>query len=150
VPPTTRRATVEVFDHTSTRESRVRDTLRLAVYRQPVRLGAKPLETHGQNYFSQVNSCGTSPYVTSSLTRGRFCRFQLLLAIASAFTIGSESRWTRDHNSLLVFSFCRLLRTRRSTVEVFDPNSTTGVLQTLLLYCFGEPCRSHLFQQWSY
>jgi hypothetical protein len=31
---------------------RVRVTLRLAVYRQSVRLGAEPLETHGQNFFS--------------------------------------------------------------------------------------------------
>jgi hypothetical protein len=45
-------------------------TLRLAVYRQSVRLGAKPFEDYVQRYFSlQLNSCGHSPYVTSSLTR---------------------------------------------------------------------------------
>jgi hypothetical protein len=38
--------------------------------------------------------------------------------------------------------------TRRVTVEVFDPAST--VWQTLLLQCFGEPCRTHLLQQYSY
>jgi hypothetical protein len=32
-------------------ESRVRVTLRLAVYRQSVRLGDKPLETHDQNFY---------------------------------------------------------------------------------------------------
>jgi hypothetical protein len=47
-PPTTRRATMEVFDPDSTRESRF--TLRLVVYRQSVRLDAKPLETHGHNF----------------------------------------------------------------------------------------------------
>jgi hypothetical protein len=47
----------------------VRVTLRLAVYRQSVRLGAKLLETHGQNSSSQLNTCGHSPYITSSLTR---------------------------------------------------------------------------------
>jgi hypothetical protein len=32
-----------------------------------------------------------------SLTRGRVCRLQLLLALASAVILGSESRGTRDH-----------------------------------------------------
>jgi hypothetical protein len=32
-----------------------------------------------------------------SLTRGQVCRLQLLLALASAFILGSESRGTRDH-----------------------------------------------------
>jgi hypothetical protein len=55
-PPTTRRATVEVFDPASTRDElelrvRVRVTLRLAVYRQSFRLGAEPHETHDQNFF---------------------------------------------------------------------------------------------------
>jgi hypothetical protein len=47
-PPTTSRATAEVFHPASTREGSVRVTLRLAVYRQTVRLGDKPLETHDQ------------------------------------------------------------------------------------------------------
>jgi hypothetical protein len=45
---------------------RVRVTLRLAVYRQSVRLGAKPLETHSQIFVFQLNTCGHNPYVTSS------------------------------------------------------------------------------------
>jgi hypothetical protein len=44
-------------------------TLRLAVYRQWVRLGVKPLEVHDQRFFLQLNPYGNSPYVTSSLTR---------------------------------------------------------------------------------
>jgi hypothetical protein len=32
-----------------------------------------------------------------SLTRGRVCRLQLLLALANAVIPGSESRWTHDH-----------------------------------------------------
>jgi hypothetical protein len=46
---------------------RVRIPLRLASYRQSVRLGARPLETHDQIFF-QLNSCGNSPYVTYTLT----------------------------------------------------------------------------------
>jgi hypothetical protein len=45
---------------------RVTVTLRLAVYRQSVRLGATLLETHGQNFFFQLNTCVHGPYVTFS------------------------------------------------------------------------------------
>jgi hypothetical protein len=37
------------------------------------------------------------PYVTSSLTRGRVCRFRLLLAFASTAILRSESYGTHDH-----------------------------------------------------
>jgi hypothetical protein len=46
--------------------------------------------------FFRLNTCGYSPYVTSSLTRGWICRFQLMLALASAVIVGSESRETHD------------------------------------------------------
>jgi hypothetical protein len=46
-PPMTLRTAVEVFDPV-----RVRDTLRLAVYRQSVRLDTEPLETHGVFFFN--------------------------------------------------------------------------------------------------
>jgi hypothetical protein len=49
----------------------VRFTLRLTVYRQSVRLGAKLVEANEQIFFFlQLNPCGHSPYVSSSLTRG--------------------------------------------------------------------------------
>jgi hypothetical protein len=47
---------------------KVKVTLRLEVYHQSVRLGVKPLESHDQTFF-QLNLCGNSPYVTSSLTK---------------------------------------------------------------------------------
>jgi hypothetical protein len=80
----------------------VRVTLRLAVYGKSVHLGAKPLETHDQ-YFLQMITCGYSPYVTSSLTRGWVCRLQLLLALARAVIFRSESRGT--HNHILLFNY---------------------------------------------
>jgi hypothetical protein len=67
----------------------VRVTLRLADYRQSVRLGAKPLETTNSIFF-QLNTCGYRPYVTSSLTRGWVCRLQLLLALASVVNLRSD------------------------------------------------------------
>jgi hypothetical protein len=76
---------------------RVRVTLRLAVYSQSFRLGAEPLETHGQNFFFQLNTCCHSPYVISSVTRGWVCRLKLLLALASTFIHRSEFRRTHDH-----------------------------------------------------
>jgi hypothetical protein len=69
----------------------VKVTLRLAV-----RFGDRPLESHGQ-YFFQLNTCGHSPYVTSSLTRELVCGLQFLLALPSAVILGSESRGTQEH-----------------------------------------------------
>jgi hypothetical protein len=74
-----------------------RITLTLAVYRQSVRLGAKPLETHDQYFFFQLNTCCYSPYVTSPLTTGWVCGLQLVLGLARAVILGSKSRWTHDH-----------------------------------------------------
>jgi hypothetical protein len=59
---------------------KVKVTLRLAVYRQSFRLGVKPLETRDQRFF-QLNPCGNSPYVTSSLTK----RWVRLLGICLNF-----------------------------------------------------------------
>jgi hypothetical protein len=50
---------------------------------------------------------------TLSLMRGRVCRLQLLLALASAVILGSESRGTRDHillSQIRNFPFFRLLQ----------------------------------------
>jgi hypothetical protein len=58
---------------------KVKVILRLTVYSQSVRLGVKPLETHDQTFF-QLDSCGNSPYVTSSLTRKWVCLLWICLA----------------------------------------------------------------------
>jgi hypothetical protein len=47
---------------------KVNVTLRLEVYRQSVRLGAKLLQNYDSNFFFQPNTCG--PYVTFSLEDG--------------------------------------------------------------------------------
>jgi hypothetical protein len=62
-----------------------------------------------------------------SLTRGRVCRLQLQLALASPVIFGSESRRTGGHillSQIWDSPFRRLPTTRRVTVEVFDPVST--------------------------
>jgi hypothetical protein len=48
------------------------------------------------NIFFQLNICGHSSYVTSSLIRGRVCLLQLLLVLASAVILKSESHRTHD------------------------------------------------------
>jgi hypothetical protein len=60
--------------------SRVRVILRLAVYRQSV-LAISPLIITTSNFILLLNTCGYSPYVTSSLTSGWVCRLQLLMAL---------------------------------------------------------------------
>jgi hypothetical protein len=45
----------------------------------------------------QLNTCGYSPYVTSSLTREWVCSLQLLLGLGSAVILRSVSRGTHDH-----------------------------------------------------
>jgi hypothetical protein len=52
---------------TQSQESRV--ILWLEVYFKSIRLGDKPLETHGQYFIFQLDTYGYSPYVTSSLMR---------------------------------------------------------------------------------
>jgi hypothetical protein len=101
-PPTTRKATVEVFDPLTDSESdllydwqvkaKVRVTLRLAVYRQSVRLGVKPLETHDQRLF-QLNSCGNRPYVTFSLMRRRFFFLWICLAFRQVLSLTTDWLW---------------------------------------------------------
>jgi hypothetical protein len=53
-------------------KEKVNVTLRLAVYRQLVSLGAKPIETHDKRFFL-LNPCGHSPYVTPCLTGRWVC-----------------------------------------------------------------------------
>jgi hypothetical protein len=59
-------------------------------------LATSPLRLTTSNFF-RLNTCGHSPYVTSSLTRGWVCSLQLLLAVGGAVILRSESRRTRDH-----------------------------------------------------
>jgi hypothetical protein len=61
---------------TLTFKFKVEVTLRLAVYRQSVRLGAK-LSRFTTRDFLQLNSCSHSPFVTSTLTKGWVCRLWL-------------------------------------------------------------------------
>jgi hypothetical protein len=60
-------------------------------------LVTSPLRLTTSSFISQLNTCCYSSYVTSSLTRGWVCRLQLLLVLASAVILSSESCGTHDH-----------------------------------------------------
>jgi hypothetical protein len=76
---------------------RARVTLRLAIYGQSVLLGDKSLRLTTSKFIFQLNICGYSSYIASSLTIGRVYRLQLLLVLASDVTLRSESRRVHDH-----------------------------------------------------
>jgi hypothetical protein len=114
-----------------------------------------PSWAHGQIFITiwQLRSCFCG---APSLTKGRVCLCYMLLVLASAVFLGSESLGTWDHILLSRtwdFPFRRLLRLAGSRWRYSTPPPQGWVRvpwQTLLLKCFGEPRRSHLFQQYSY
>jgi hypothetical protein len=118
-------------------------------------LAPSPLRITARIFLSQLNTCGHSPCITSSLARGWVYHLQLLLALANAFILGTESRGTPDHillsqirdspkleGQVPVFISPRNMvaqlypqaldyfssppPTRRDKVEVFEPASTRG------------------------
>jgi hypothetical protein len=60
-------------------------------------LAPSPLRPTTRICIFQLNTCRYSPFGTSSLTRGWACRLQLLLDLASAVILWSESSGTHDH-----------------------------------------------------
>jgi hypothetical protein len=56
-------------------------------------LAKSPLRLTTSNFLFQLNTYGHSSYVTSSLTRGRVCRLQLLLTLTSAVILRFKSRF---------------------------------------------------------
>jgi hypothetical protein len=63
--------------------------------------------------FITVRQLQACCYGALSLTRGRVCSLRMLLALASAVILGSESRGTRDHillHQILDFPFSHLIR----------------------------------------
>jgi hypothetical protein len=137
--PTTRRVTVEVFDTASTRvakhertQVKVKVSLRLTI-NQSVSFGVEPHLGLITRYLLLFESYGLVLCGVPSLTRGRVCLLYMLLALASAVFLGSESLGTASDLRLL---FSSSPTTRRVTVEVFDPASTRVYLK---YSCFSYP-----------
>jgi hypothetical protein len=88
-------------------------------------LATSPLRITTINFIFQLNTCGYSPYVTSSLTRGWVCRLQLLLVLASAVILRSESRGT--HNHILLFQIdSRRLQPGGQGPHIYIPKEEGG------------------------
>jgi hypothetical protein len=104
----------------------VKVTLRLMVYCQSVRLGVRPLETHDQRFFFQLNSCCNSPYVTSSLTRRWVCLVWICLAFRQVYN--SHMQHATEKSSF------RTIYTRKSSVS---PGITEQIMPILRILCYN-------------
>jgi hypothetical protein len=78
--------------------------LQLAVYRQSLHLGIKPLGTNNQRFLFQLNPCGSSPYVASSLRRRWVCLLWICLAFHQMYISHTENS-----------SFCAIYKSSVST-----------------------------------
>jgi hypothetical protein len=60
----------------------------------------KPLDDHDQRFFFQLNSCGHSPHVTSSLMVGWVCLLWICLALSSVHITHLACYWKVCINAL--------------------------------------------------
>jgi hypothetical protein len=72
-------------------------------------------------FFSQLRVCY---FIAPSLTRGRVFNLLLLVALASAVPLGSESRGTRD--LILLSQSLRLLQPREPGPRIYIPQEQGG------------------------
>jgi hypothetical protein len=86
-------------------------------------LPTSPFRRTTSNSILQLNTFGYSSYVTSSLTRGWVCRLQLLLVLASAVILRSESRGTRAYFTL---SDSRLSQPGGPGARIYIPQEQGG------------------------
>jgi hypothetical protein len=119
--------------HAELTKLRLRVTLLLAVYRPSV-LATSPWGS--RRVFFQLNTWSHNPCVISSLTRGWVCLLQLLLALASAVILRSESRGT--HNHILLFQI-RDFPSLEGQVPVFiSPSNRVAQLSLSDTRCCGN------------
>jgi hypothetical protein len=115
-------------------------------------LATTPWGPRHKNIIFPLNTCGYSPYVTSSLKRGWVCHLKLLLVLASEVVLRSESRGTHDHilrsqirdSNLVPFITSRHRPRRKHRSPLFYFNRCSGkifvceaVTQQRLSYIFS-------------
>jgi hypothetical protein len=146
-PPTTRRVTVEVFGPASTRETALGQSesqSHIATDGQPVSKSwcRAPYGAHDQILITvwQLRSCFC---VVPSMTRGRVCHSYMLLTLARAVVLRSESLGTRDHillSQICDFPFRRLLRLAQSRWRYSTPPP-----HGFLSHCLRLPGVFHIY-----
>jgi hypothetical protein len=107
---------------------RARVTLGLAVYRQSVRLGAEPLETHGQCFLSIEHLRSQSLHNVFSDER---MGLSFIIATGPRQRIHSRVRVPWDWRLYSTDSDSRLPFSSPPKVEVFNPASTRSVRSSL-------------------
>jgi hypothetical protein len=110
-----------------------------------------PLRLTTSSFILQLNTCGYNPYVTCYLTRGWVCLIQLLLVIASAVILRSESHGTHDHILLSPLSAAFKLRLTHS-LEMFRlilwTDQSPGRFQTILRWFRKSVDDFRTFERW--
>jgi hypothetical protein len=116
--------------------------LRRAVYRHQFVLATSPLRITTSNFIFQLNTCVYSHYVTSSRQRGWVCPLQLLLVLASAVILGTESHGIYNH---ILLSQIRDSPNPEGQVPVFiSPRKRVAQLYTPRHWVrFSSPPTSH-------